>query len=60
MARCMSNPVREHPPCYGCTREEKRPGCHDRCKDYKAWKDLVQEVQGKRNAYLRRKMSRIY
>lgn len=41
-------PVREKPPCYGCRREQKTPGCHDHCGDYAAWKKYKDEVNRKR------------
>ena len=41
-------PVREKPPCYGCRREEKTPGCHDLCGDYAAWKKNKDEINRKR------------
>lgn len=41
-------PVREKPPCYGCRRKEKTPGCHDYCDDYDAWKKNKDEINRKR------------
>lgn len=44
-------PVREKPPCAGCARDGKRPGCHDRCAEYKEWKAQVAAVNQKRKEY---------
>lgn len=43
-----SRPVREKPPCYGCSRDGKKPGCHDRCAEYGAWKREKDEINRRR------------
>ena len=45
------NPSRDSPPCRGCQRELKMPGCHDRCDEYKAWKKQLEAVNQKRKEY---------
>lgn len=45
------NPSRDSPPCRGCQRELKTPGCHDRCEEYKAWKKQLEAVNQKRKEY---------
>lgn len=44
--------TREKPPCAGCCRDNKRPGCHDRCDDYNAWKQRLAELKKKRKEYI--------
>lgn len=41
-------PVREKPPCYGCGRDGKKPGCHDYCGDFAAWKHNKDEINRRR------------
>lgn len=51
MARPISSPVREEPPCKGCRRPEKRAGCHDKCREYGDWKSYIAKVRDRRKEY---------
>ena len=51
MERRVIGPVREPSPCMGCTREMKAAGCHDRCKDFKLWRQNVETIKQKRREY---------
>ena len=48
MYRVNYGPVREKPPCYGCSRPEQKSGCHDRCAEYGAWKRYKDEINRRR------------
>ena len=50
---------RDPSPCKGCTRPEKRSGCHDRCKDYIEWKNCIRDVDKARREYLAKPFSKI-
>ena len=50
----ISSPIRDQPPCMGCTREIKAPGCHGRCEDYKAWKKVLDAVKENRREYAKK------
>ena len=47
-------PVRDKPPCMGCTRENKKPGCHDTCQEYHNWKAEIKRVKQAREDYINR------
>ena len=59
MYHVIYGPVRGKPPCYGCRREEKKPGCHDHCRDYAAWKKDLDEINRKRAAEHAKPFSKI-
>lgn len=52
-------PFRDKPPCYGCGREIKMPGCHDRCEEYNRWKQELERINRKRQEEARKPFSRI-
>ncbi len=43
--------IRDKNPCYGCTREWKKPGCHDTCPDRKPWVGELKRVNENRKQY---------
>lgn len=45
-------PIRDDPPCNGCTRSWKKPGCHDTCPDFKPWHDKKETVRKARFDYM--------
>jgi hypothetical protein len=54
----MANPnykidigIRNNNPCKGCTRDWKKPGCHDTCPDRKPWLEELQRVNAARKEY---------
>lgn len=47
----LQSKIRDPNPCHGCTRPEKRPGCHDNCDDRKAWREELRRVDAARKAY---------
>lgn len=49
MARPISSPVREEPPCKGC--RNRQPGCHGDCQDYMDWKAYIAKVRDRRKEY---------
>lgn len=49
--RKMSGPVRDIPPCKGCARPDKKPGCHGNCEPYDEWRRTVEEINRKRAQY---------
>lgn len=55
----IDGPCREVSPCKGCTRNEKRPGCHDRCKDYKDWKAVIEQNRKAEQVYKAKPFSKI-
>lgn len=59
MGKPITGPVREKSPCAGCQRPEKKSGCHDRCKEFKAWREKVDATNGKRKEYAERPFSKI-
>lgn len=51
----MANPkskfdggIRDKNPCFGCTREWKKPGCQDACPDRKPWVEELKRVNENR------------
>ena len=52
-------PQRDEPPCYGCTRKEKTPGCHDHCLDFREWKTVVEHNRQAEREYNAKPFSRI-
>lgn len=46
-----NNPIRETAPCHGCERDQKKPGCHDKCTYYASWKSALEAVNKKRKEY---------
>lgn len=59
MENRVSGPIRDKSPCMGCTREEKCPGCHDRCGVYQAWRQKIAAANEKRREYQRQPFSKI-
>lgn len=55
----IDGPCRDVAPCKGCARKEKRPGCHDRCKDYKDWKTVIEQNRKAEQAYKAKPFSKI-
>lgn len=51
MGHPITGPARGKPPCYGCQREDKAPGCHGRCEAYERWRKTVDEANGRRKEY---------
>lgn len=51
----IPGPVRELSPCKDCTRPWKKPGCHDTCKDFAAWKAKGKQVNKAREEYMKSK-----
>ena len=54
----MANPnykidigIRNNNPCKGCTRDWKKPGCHDTCPDRKPWLEELERVNKARKEY---------
>jgi hypothetical protein len=42
--------IREHSPCHGCKRPEKKIGCHASCEAYKEWKNKLDAVNEERKS----------
>lgn len=55
----IDGPCRGVSPCKGCARKEKKPGCHDRCKDYKDWKTVIEQNRKAEQAYKAKPFSKI-
>ena len=34
-------------PCHNCEKREPGTGCHDRCEDFRKWKNAQQELKDK-------------
>ena len=49
--KCTSNTIRDPNPCQNCTREEKKPGCHDICQVRKDWRNELDRINENRKAY---------
>ena len=47
----LEHGIRDKNPCHGCTRDRKKPGCHDTCPDRKVWKDELDRVNAARKEY---------
>ena len=43
--------IRDSNPCTNCTREWKKPGCHDTCPDRKPWLEELERVNKARREY---------
>lgn len=59
MGKAITGPVRGKSPCYGCQRPDKKAGCHDRCKEFKEWRDQVDAANKKRIEYANQPFSKI-
>ena len=59
MGKPITGAVRDKSPCAGCQRPEKKAGCHDRCKDFKAWRETVDATNKKRIEYKNQPFSKI-
>ena len=55
----ITGTVRDKSPCFGCTREQKAPGCHDRCPEFKAWRQKVDAVNAAMQEYKKQPFSKI-
>ena len=49
MAIPIDSPVRDKPPCKGCT--ERHTACWGDCEKYKEWKKLVDKANNARKEY---------
>ena len=45
----FDSPVRDKPPCKGCT--ERHEACWGKCEKYKAWKSNLENVNAERKKY---------
>lgn len=52
-------PQRDKPPCYGCKRQEKKPGCHDHCIEFREWKTAAEHNRQAEREYKAKPFSRI-
>jgi len=52
MAIPIDSPVRDKPPCKGCT--ERYEACWGKCEKYKAWKANLEKVNEERKKYNQR------
>ena len=59
MGKAITGSVRGVAPCKGCQRPEKKSGCHDRCKDFRAWRETVDAINKKRSEYANQPFSKI-
>lgn len=39
MENRVAGPIRDKSPCMDCP--EREPGCHDRCREYQAWRQKI-------------------
>lgn len=51
--------IRDISPCKGCEAATKKPGCHDACREYGAWRREVERVKENRKKYDRLPFSKI-
>lgn len=60
MGERITGPARGVSPCAGCARPWKQPGCHDKCQDFKSWKEEAQKNKKAKEEYLKSRFSYPY